>query len=131
MGFQKTIIYRLVVRNLSYDAYFLFFGPLFVGKWSPNPAKKLVHWVDLLDQPLKSKIVKSLFSWIQGYVYKVIRNKFIDFTNIIQVNVNQSSGSKHWNWWLIVIGTVVFTWYPFTLMNSFTLSTIKKSSSSS
>ena len=40
MGVQETIIYRLMMRNLSYDAYFsdLIFGPHLVGKlaWPPR-----------------------------------------------------------------------------------------------
>ena len=61
MGTQETIIYRLVVRNSSYDAYFsvLIFRATFGGKMGvattralyglgpPNPTKK---WVDLLGQ---------------------------------------------------------------------------------
>ena len=57
LGTQETIIYRLVVRNLSYDAYFSFliFWATFGGKMGvgttcapfslgpPNPTKKLAH----------------------------------------------------------------------------------------
>ena len=63
MGTQETIIYRLVVQNPSYDAYFLvlIFLATFGGKMGvattralnglgpPNPTKKLGHWV---GQPL-------------------------------------------------------------------------------
>ena len=37
MGSHDIIIYRLVVRNPNYDAYFLFFGPLLAGKWAWSP----------------------------------------------------------------------------------------------
>ena len=45
-GVQETIIYRLVMRNLSYDAYFsvLFFGPLLAGKWAWPPRASLMVW---------------------------------------------------------------------------------------
>ena len=66
IGTRGTIIYRVVVINPSNDAYFSFlnFRATFGGKMgvattrapnglgSPNPAKKLVHWVYLLGQPL-------------------------------------------------------------------------------
>ena len=66
MGVQETIIYRLMMRNPSYNAYFSFFifwatfgGKIGVaitsapnGVGPPNPIKKLAHWVDLLGQPL-------------------------------------------------------------------------------
>ena len=65
MGTQETIIYRLVVRNQSYEAYFsvLIVWATFGGKMGvantrapyglgpPNPTKKLAHLVDLLSQP--------------------------------------------------------------------------------
>ena len=75
MGTQETIIYRLLVRNLSYDAYFsvLIFLATFGGKMGvattrahnglgpPNPTKKLARWVDLLDQPLSRNHVFKIF----------------------------------------------------------------------
>ena len=44
MGTQDTIIYRLVVKNPSYDANFLFFGRLLVGKWTLPPRALLMVW---------------------------------------------------------------------------------------
>ena len=43
MGAQETIIYRLVMRNLSYKAYllFLFFWPQLAGKWVLPPRAPL------------------------------------------------------------------------------------------
>ena len=66
MGVQETIIYRLVMRNISYGAYFSFliFLATFWEKMGvatiltpndlgpPNPIKKLDHCVDLLGQPI-------------------------------------------------------------------------------
>ena len=66
MGVQETIIYRLVMRNLRNDAYFLIFDFLGhfgrengrvhhacpIGMGPPNLTKMLAHWVDLLGQPL-------------------------------------------------------------------------------
>ena len=60
MGVQETMIYRLVMRNLSYDAFIFDFLGHFLREngrapnslWPPNPTKKLAHWVDLLGQPL-------------------------------------------------------------------------------
>ena len=68
MGVQETIIFRLVMKNLSYHyaAYFsisiiwaTFGGKMDVattrapnGLGRPNPTEKLAHWVDLLRQPL-------------------------------------------------------------------------------
>ena len=59
IGAQETIIYRLVIRNPSCDAYFSYFifWATFCGKIGvaatcslnglgpPNPTKKLIHWV--------------------------------------------------------------------------------------
>ena len=44
MGTQETIIYRLVVRNLSYVAYFLvlIFLATFAGKWARPPCARMV-----------------------------------------------------------------------------------------
>lgn len=57
---RETIIYRLVMRNPSYEAYFWIFGGKIGvattrapnGSGHPNPIKKLAPWVDLLGQPL-------------------------------------------------------------------------------
>ena len=65
MGTQETIIFRVVLRNPSYDAYFSVLGFLatFGGKMGvatmrtpnslgpPNPNKKFALWLDLLSQP--------------------------------------------------------------------------------
>ena len=74
VGFQENIILRLVMRNLSCDAYLLFFilGPLFGKKMGVattrapnvlgprNPTKKLAHWVELLGQPLSRNEVLEI-----------------------------------------------------------------------
>ena len=74
MGAQETIIYRLVMRNLSY-AYFSFlsFWTSLAGKWelatprAPNGlglpvlTKKLSHWVDLVGFPLSRNHVLEMF----------------------------------------------------------------------
>ena len=58
METQETIIYVLVMRNLSYDAYFWFFVPLFAGNGRGHwPDQKLAHWVDLLVKPLSQNHV--------------------------------------------------------------------------
>ena len=46
MAAHKTIIYWLVMRNLSYDAYLSFsiFGPIFAGKWAWLPRAPLRIW---------------------------------------------------------------------------------------
>ena len=74
MGTQEAIIYRLVMRNLSYDAYisFLIFLATFgekVGVATTRPlivwglqTKKLAHWVDLLSQPLS-----------RNHVFEIVR----------------------------------------------------------
>ena len=43
---QETIIYRLVVRNLSNDAYFFFFhfSFLLAGKWMQTQRAPLIAW---------------------------------------------------------------------------------------
>ena len=75
MGVQETIIYRLVMRNLSYATYFsvLIFWATFGGKMGvdttcapnglgpSNPTKKLAHWMDLLGQPLFRNHVFEIF----------------------------------------------------------------------
>ena len=70
MGTQETIIYRFVIKNLSWIAYFsvLLFWVTFGGKMgvaatrAPNDlTKKLAHWVDLLDQPLSRNYVFEIF----------------------------------------------------------------------
>ena len=75
MGVQDTIIYRLVMRNLSYNAYFsvLIFWATFGGKMGvattrapnglgpPHPTKKLDHWMELLGQPLSRNHVFAIF----------------------------------------------------------------------
>ena len=56
------------MRNSSYNAYFSFLGEMGEattrapnGLGSPNPAKKLAHWVDLLnDQPLSRNHVLEI-----------------------------------------------------------------------
>ena len=66
MEAQETIIDRLVTKNPSYDAYFLFFifwatfgrkmGVVTMlalnGQGPSKPTKMLAHWVNLLGQPL-------------------------------------------------------------------------------
>ena len=44
MGTQETTIYRLVIRNPSYDAYFFIFGPLLAGNWAWPPLAPLMVW---------------------------------------------------------------------------------------
>ena len=78
MGAQETIIYRLVMRNPSYDANFsfliFFLCATFGGKMDvaatrapynglrpQNPTKMLTHRVDLLGQPLSRKHVFEIF----------------------------------------------------------------------
>ena len=75
MGIQEFIIHRLVMKNPSYDAYFSFliFWVTFSGKMGvattrdptslrpPNPTKTLVHWVDLLGQPLSRNYIQEIF----------------------------------------------------------------------
>ena len=72
---QETIIYRLVMGNLSYDAYFSFliFWATFGRKMGmatthalmvqgpSDPTKKLANLVDLLGQPLSRNHVFAIF----------------------------------------------------------------------
>ena len=75
IGGQETIIYRLVMRILCYDAYFsvLIFWATFGGKVGvattralnglrpPNQTKTLAHLVDLLGQPLSQNHIFEIF----------------------------------------------------------------------
>ena len=74
MEAQETIIYRLVRRNQSYDAHFLFFGPLLVGKWVCPPRVPLLVWglqnkkvVIFKVVILKVVISKSCFMNFKGW----------------------------------------------------------------
>ena len=61
MGTKKAIIYRLVMRNRSYDGYlsFLIFGPLLAGKLSgvSKPGQK----VGPLGGPFRPTIISKPF----------------------------------------------------------------------
>ena len=73
MGAQETIIYRLVMRNLSHDAYFSFslFWATFGGKWAwPLRAPPMVWGIQTdqkvgpLDGPFGSTTISKSCSRI-------------------------------------------------------------------
>ena len=71
MGAQKTIIYRLVMRNPSFDAYFsflIFWAKMGVattrapnGLGPPKFTKKLADWADLFGRLLSRNLVFEIF----------------------------------------------------------------------
>ena len=79
-GVQETIIYWLVMRNLSYSAYFSFliFGPLLVKKWAWPPRTPLFVW-SLRTQPK---------SWPTGLTFWANRYLEIMFSKFSGVNQN-------------------------------------------
>ena len=65
MGTQETTIYRLVMRNQSYDVYFSILGAVNTrapnGLGPPDPTKKLANWADILRQPLSRNRAFEIF----------------------------------------------------------------------
>ena len=77
MGTQETIIYRLVVRNLSYDAYFsvlIFWGKM--GVATTRPHAPLIFW----GLQTQSK------SWPTGWTFWANRYLKIMFSKFSGVN---------------------------------------------
>ena len=67
-GPQETIVYRLVMSNLSYNFWATFGGKMIVDTMFTlnavgllNPTKTLAHWVDLLGQPLSLNYFFAIF----------------------------------------------------------------------
>ena len=66
MGTQKTIIYRLALKNLGFGPYLLFsiFWVLTKGvapQGPQNPTKKLTHLVEILGHLLSRNHVSNFF----------------------------------------------------------------------
>ena len=78
IGTQKTIIYRLVVRNPSYDVFFpvLIFGTLLAGKWAWPPRVRLIVW----SLQTRTKI------WPTRWTFWVNRDLEIMFSKFSGVN---------------------------------------------
>ena len=76
VGTQEIIIYRLVKRNPSYQAYFhiLIFGSLLAGKWAWSPCRPQRIW-GLLTQ-LKSWPIGRTF-WVNYYLEKLVFKFFM------------------------------------------------------
>ena len=77
--YQKTIIYRLVMRNPSYDAYFWLIGPILRSYWSGASSSdyKLDHWVDLLGRPLSQNRFCKIDAFMKGS-WELNRSPFWD-----------------------------------------------------
>ena len=77
MGVQETIFYRLVMRNLCYDAYFsvLILRLLLAGIWAWSPNAPLMVW-GLQTQP------KSWSTWRTFWANRYLEIMFSKFSRV-------------------------------------------------